>query len=957
MTSCGNTIGDLCESSSEMTQGSILLSYVLDAVFAILCNSCECKNPRIQEWTKNQLIYDYKRRIDGNDDSILLSPDLVRSTIDVTYFWLVFERIGHHLGFANINDENRDDFYSYIEAMTRIFPEGTDSQPISIHINIDNNDNDTALAKLNDAIKHMIDSLPDMNLLNAFYSGFRNYKRELLPHIIDNILSQLDAKNDLTTEVRARVLRSTIECLNNCGYKREALTIAQNLLDLVTGAGELELADDVKGHCYNEIGNCYRNIVALQQALACYDLALDLLGRDLSDSNNRIGLRNRAIILRETHRYSEARKEFAALVPFAKHNELRGIVLSEAICLHEMGLLEQALALLEKHQALIDGRNWDNPHALEYISFLNLIRFQLGKLDEVAEFAAPLIEHGKLLNYPVAIIIGGLISLATSLNTENKIQIEAALDQAIEVAEALVGHQALPTVALLLLETIDRAALKTGRIIDSVMLNTRALESVDPIKTPKGWVLPVMLARHFYFARKDEMAKQAVELALEHIDGALWQITKNDDVLAILTPQAAFLSELVRLTLALAQSQPEFPSTLTRLVADLNASPVLSSRLRQRVTLDAVSQDILGEEERLARLLFQTPAVIVQFVELGSDIAVLLTTLNSDYKINTEIKRLGIDVGAVRSINSSLRFVIRSSDPLADKLDLRRVQHWDKFASLLNSCINDVPIEQSLLIVAGPVGETSVTLALGHRPLSFIPSISGLIAMRIQRLNRFSGLFWSLRRLFDFTVWFDNELLDEANALANLIHQGSVLANLHNIEHEAVSGKNATEERLISGLKCADIARIACHGRFVQDAEAIDLLVAANGFLPPSNLMEINSSDLHVVSWQKLADLESAPVVVFSSACDSGVAVINTVGERFGLERQLFKAGTLIYVAPLWPVPTVAIQGLVARLIDSWLDDQTRPLAVHLAELRLKTTGEGIPQLAAKALAIFGDGI
>jgi len=306
------------------------------------------------------------------------------------------------------------------------------------------------------------------------------------------------------------------------------------------------------------------------------------------------------------------------------------------------------------------------------------------------------------------------------------------------------------------------------------------------------------------------------------------------------------------------------------------------------VGLPAVSQDLPGEDERLTQLLSQAPAAIVQFVDMGDDVAVLRTMVDSESTLHTEVRQLGMGAGSLRSINSCLRLVLRSSNPLATGLDLRRVRDWDKLASLLGSCLNDVSTELPLFIVAGPVGEASISIALGHRPLCFVPNVSGLVALRKRRLTRFPDLRWSLERWFDFTVWFDSELSAEAEALANIIGQGSMLASAYKMVHEGVRGKDATEKRLLAGLARADIARIACHGRFLPDAEAIDLLVAADGFLPPSNLIEISNSDAHVVNWQKLAALENAPVAVFSSACDSGIAVINPGGERLGLERPLF---------------------------------------------------------------------
>jgi hypothetical protein len=138
----------------------------------------------------------------------------------------------------------------------------------------------------------------------------------------------------------------------------------------------------------------------------------------------------------------------------------------------------------------------------------------------------------------------------------------------------------------------------------------------------------------------------------------------------------------------------------------------------------------------------------------------------------------------------------------------------------------------------------------------------------------------------------------------------------------------------------------------------VDLLVAANGYLPPADLTELiqKDRDPHVVGWQRLADLKQSAAVVFSSACDSGLTVLNPGGERLGLERPLFTAGSVIYVAPLWPVPTIQMQYLQAELLDGWLSSPNFAIGRHVASLRAAALQRGMGPLAARALGVFGDG-
>jgi hypothetical protein len=75
------------------------------------------------------------------------------------------------------------------------------------------------------------------------------------------------------------------------------------------------------------------------------------------------------------------------------------------------------------------------------------------------------------------------------------------------------------------------------------------------------------------------------------------------------------------------------------------------------------------------------------------------------------------------------------------------------------------------------------------------------------------------------------------------------------------------------------------------------------------------------------------------------------------LERPLFAAGSVVYVAPLWPVPTILIQNVLARLLENWFASPDRAVAQHVADLRASNVQCGISPLAARAFGVFGDGL
>ena len=116
---------------------------------------------------------------------------------------------------------------------------------------------------------------------------------------------------------------------------------------------------------------------------------------------------------------------------------------------------------------------------------------------------------------------------------------------------------------------------------------------------------------------------------------------------------------------------------------------------------------------------------------------------------------------------------------------------------------------------------------------------------------------------------------------------------------------------------------------------------------PPAAATALESSDAkgHVLGWRQLADLHDASPIVMSSACDSGAAVLHAGGERLGLERPLFAAGTIAFVAPQWPVPATSIQRVMLTILETYLAEPTRSLAAILTESRNQAIAAGLPRL------------
>ncbi len=813
-------------------------------------------------------------------------------------------------------------------------------------------------------LEKAISELPELQKLEMILASVSSHRQHLISSITREAIESVEKLKTLSFVDRAKTIRGIIVTLNHNLQFEEVVGAANKLGQLLVSEEAEQIPAKERAYIFNELGNCLRYACSHEQALIMYDRSLDIIGRDPSNSNVRRGLQNIAIILREQNHFSKARAAFANLKPFARDAELRGLIVSEAICLEEMGLPAEASNLLEDNVSLVEGRHLDNPHILEYSTLQASLLLEMGKIDEAARFTAMLEDYGKRKGYLPATAAAAHIELVKAIHDRERQDSGVALESAIvkmsEIVDKFVDHDSLPTLALMEIRDLDRALNITGQYLFSNELIKKILASLNPEKTPKGWLLHYLMARNFLHLSKEENAFEHIEGGFRYLDRALWSVAANEDVISIYSSLAKDVMELAGLAFRPNCAATQQPGAMLRFAVDLRAAPVLSARLRRAVGLPPAGENIAEEDARLRSLLMETPAVVLQFAETVSDVSVVRTWLDGNGQLQTDYRFLGISPESLMKTAARLRLALRSSNPMAPNIAVCHVRGWNELTALLRACLEGVSEELPLYVVAGPIGEAAFQLALEDRTICFIPSLSSLLALRKRRreLNA-SGLDIrrSLKRWFDFAVWFDRERTEETGALSSIGKHGAEAAAAHGLSHDAAKGRDATAERLLEGLSAADIARIACHGRVLPHAEAIDLLVAADGYLPPADLSELRESDVHVFGWQRLTGLAKAPTVVISSACDSGLTLVNAGGERIGLERPLFTAGSLVYVAPLWPVPTVAMQKLVANVVDRWLGDDKGSLSDCVALTRPVATKGGLPPLATMALAVFGDGI
>jgi hypothetical protein len=508
-----------------------------------------------------------------------------------------------------------------------------------------------------------------------------------------------------------------------------------------------------------------------------------------------------------------------------------------------MGEVCQALALLDAHKPLLE-RSLAEPDTRSCAVLYAQLLWYHGRKAEAQALASNIAVAGDRFHDPIAQAAAARVALKAIEDTLPEQDRIAQLKSAIATLQAALDNTRLiggmPDILVGVADDLDDALVADDRADESEAVLRDAWSQAESMHATNAWVLALKAFRHA--SRRDDQ-RQAMEDLIRGVSllaGALWDIAENDDPIALLAPNAEVVTHLTtRVLLDLAPASP-VGAACSRIAADLRAAPFLTPRLRRSAGLPAPINDVIGEAERLADLFRETPCTILQIVTLVGEVGIFVTRPDRSGTPTSEVRLLGHDTTEVESIANRLSFALRRSSPRASTLELNSVIGWPDLCTRLQDIVTDLDGGLPLCIVPGPVGSVIPTLALGGRyVLCFAPSVGALLAMRARRRALHGGLAWRPRALFEFATWFEAERADEAAALAAMAERGAAIATKHALAYSSAIGPMASADSLLSGFSDADLAIIACHGRILPDAEAIDLIVAAEGRLPPNDLSQL----------------------------------------------------------------------------------------------------------------------
>jgi hypothetical protein len=565
-----------------------------------------------------------------------------------------------------------------------------------------------------------------------------------------------------------------------------------------------------------------------------------------------------------------------------------------------------------------------------------------GKHQEAEDWRDCAVKAAQALNKPVHQFLA-----SGSLLSDHGMTVPEVLELAEEVPLGdIVETEAQTLLARGLLgEADDLLAKAIERLSDALPAGAVLLDHVWRLWTLRAAVAAANVEG------PSALIASAVVAAVEALTQLLAILTDRSDPDQVFSPRESDL-RLLSMNSYFSVQNGDVPAEFLRTVADLVAAPVLTTRLvRECPDESALTR------ENLAAYWQETPATLVQVLEAGPTLVLVVSEPGEGAGLGT-VRYWGLDLETdkVERITKRLIFHVSIGRVHPTGLNLDRVRGWPELEAALTA-IAAASNWRPLVISPGPLAALPFALALAGTDchVSFVPSLRALLSLRARRRRLTGGINARPKDFHDFVVWRQGDDPDVVSALLGSVEDGRTMAATHALGYSNSVGLKATGEALKDAMHRSDMLRLSCHGHLNRKDADFELLVAAGGELPPS-LVEVSQKLCqHRLNWRALADVGDGAPFIFSSACDSGVAVSWTGGERFGLERPLFAGGTIAFAAPLWPVHAASMRGYLGFIIDNWFRNQDVALDTIVWYSRERARREGVRIDTVESLALFGD--
>jgi tetratricopeptide (TPR) repeat protein len=171
---------------------------------------------------------------------------------------------------------------------------------------------------------------------------------------------------------------------------------------------------------------------------------------------------------------------------------------------------------------------------------------------------------------------------------------------------------------------------------------------------------------------------------------------------------------------------------------------------------------------------------------------------------------------------------------------------------------------------------------------------------------------------------------------------------------EVLEGAAADRPAVVRLLETSDVVLLLCHGAVQADEKVVSWLLAADGVLPlrGAAASAAEQGRQHRFTWEDCDRLRSAPALVLSGACSTGLSYSKGVGEQLGLFSALRRHGTRAMIAPRWDVPAAEVLPVLDDVLVRIAAGASVRAAVRDA---CRQAEERLPTWMAWALSLQGD--
>ena len=951
--SCESMAKNLLSLYDKTAEGALTTRYWLEAAWALCCFAAGTENPDKITFTRHLAFFELIRTRDKTAERQLLDPELLRELIDREFFLEAVRTHALELLKHRPHDMSEMEMVRLVDqTVQRVYPgELTAPKPVmrienptvemfrELAPSVLSESRASNPSTLGSSVSLLLDSATDTGedaILAATVEACRAFSKEC------------------SLEDRLRVVNALVSGLNSMQDYETAGAVANEMHVALGDEPEVEQAGETitgLADFYCELGNCYRYAAEHEAALDEYRRALALsIGR--SDRDEISLQRNIAIVLRDAGQLTEAETLLERMLRHAPSDMRPGLLTSRALCLFRAGRRDEGLDLLYKERNAISGRSLKDPDIATFARLLAEAAFLRKDLNLADEIYAHLERSSWPTLGPATPHVASLrrLEIRRMAGAEDAGQewddLIAQLEKTLDETK---GSGPFDLTRASLIEALVEAYIER----DDLDAAENLLERYS-IESPLAW--PVKVRKVILIASRPHGARElayAIMEAAVAVDAAISYTDPAGDPFELLRGSVSDLTDLVTISVSAFQAG-NITAELLRGVADLQASPVGGRRFRGEQEENAGGL-LTALDDQILDVLTRSEATLVQGIVNSNGELELIVTSHKDGSLCTDHCPIGLKKDALDVLGKRVAFKMNQQLTTAHDPGLDVIPGWTETSECLQASVaRFVPFGSALAIAPGPFDVTLLSLALGERhPIAFLPNLAGLPTLMARRdAARGAG------HVADFSVWRagDHEALvsaletgeDELRSLC----EGPAAASTY----QSYVGRSATSEALIAALSKADILRLSAHGDVDPDAGSFYLLVAANDGLPPRAVEAVSRLEAaeHRLEWSRLADLNRAAAIVISTACESGLVVTSGSGERLGLERPLFSAGTAVFAAPLWEAPVSDVQALSLDIVRRLFEEPHKSVSQVVWDAQTEARNAGMPMVASRCIGVFG---